>query len=91
MKTSLDENAINNSKGNNIINFISKDLNKPPLSNILSDSNIELNLDEYKNKDLRCLTCYLIPKSDIRTIRNGLVLGNDKNKYKVYQYQQVKI
>ena len=62
MKTSLDENIINNnSKGNNIINFISKDLNKPPLSNILSDSNMELNLDEYKNKDFRCLTCYLIP------------------------------
>lgn len=36
-------------------------------------------------------TCYLIPKSDIRTIRNGVVLGNDKNKYKVYQYPQVKI
>ena len=69
MKASLDENVINNSKVNNSINksvnninsFISKDLNKPPLSNILSESNMELNLDDYKNKDFRCLTCYLIP------------------------------
>ena len=69
MKNSLEENVINNSKVNNSINkavnnnniFMSKDLNKQSLSNILSESNMELNLDEYKNKDFRCLTCYLIP------------------------------
>ena len=69
MKTSLDENVINNSKVNNSINkpvtnitsFIQKDLSKPPVINILSESNTELNLEEYKNKDFRCLTCYLIP------------------------------
>ena len=69
MKPSLEENNINNSKMNNSINksinnnnsFISKDSNKISLNNMLSESNTEFNLEEYKNKDLRCLNCYLIP------------------------------
>ena len=36
-------------------------------------------------------TCYLIPKCDIKSIRNGVVLGKDKERYKVYQYEQVKV
>ena len=65
MKTTLEENNINNLKVNNGINksannnsFISKDSNKQSL-NRLSESNIEF--DDTKNKDLRCLNCYLIP------------------------------
>ena len=58
MKTSLEENIANNINNNN--SFNSRDSNLIS-NNMLSDSNIELNLDEYKNKDLRCLNCYLIP------------------------------
>ena len=86
MKTSLEENNINNLKVNNNRNksennnsFMSKDPNKQSL-NILSESNI--GLEEIKNKDLRCLNCYLIPfltlDSPSRTIDVNCNFGHGK-------------
>ena len=64
------ENNLSSSKINNSINkslnnydnnsFVSKDSNQIIL-NRLSRSNIELNIEENKNEDFRCLNCYLIP------------------------------
>ena len=53
----------NNSTNRNISNnnFFSKESVKVNSNMRLSDSNIELNIEEPKIKDLRCLNCYLIP------------------------------
>jgi len=53
----------NNSTNRNISNnnLLSKESVKVNSNMRLSDSNIELNIEEPKIKDLRCLNCYLIP------------------------------
>jgi len=69
MKSIVDENIQNIKKRHNSTNkdikinfrFFPKDLNKANFKARLSDPNIEFNRDELKNKDLRCLNCYLIP------------------------------
>ena len=42
-------------------NFSSRDSIKLNSKMRLSDPNVELNLEEKKPKDLRCINCYLIP------------------------------
>ena len=69
MKTIVDENFQKIKKRHNSTNkdikinfrFFPNDLNKTNFKARLSDPNIQFNRDELKNKDLRCLNCYLIP------------------------------
>ena len=100
MKATSEESIINNSKINNSINkslnninnnsFISKESNKISL-NMLSESNTELNIEENKNKDFRCLNCYLIPfltlNSSSHTIDISCNFGHSK-KINIDEYLQ---
>jgi len=69
MKITVDEKTQNSQNRNtgsnknlNVNNtLVSKDIDKATADMRLSDSNLEYNSDESKNKDLRCLSCYLIP------------------------------
>ena len=70
MKTTVDDKTQNNqnrnTSSNKILNtnsnsLVSKEIDKATSDVRLSDSNLEYNMDESKNKDLRCLSCYLIP------------------------------
>ena len=70
MKITVEEKPQNNQNKNagsnknlntNSNTLVSKDIDKATSDMRLSDSNLEYNMDESKNKDLRCLSCYLIP------------------------------
>ena len=69
MKITVDEKTQNNQNKNTGSNknlntnntLVSKDIDKATSDMRLSDSNLEYNMDESKYKDLRCLSCYLIP------------------------------
>lgn len=81
MKTEFNENNLNNSKGHNFISrpvnnnsFISKDQNNLKSNFRLSESNIEVN-EDFKNKDLRCINCYLIPFITLNSTTHSINLN----------------
>jgi len=81
MKTEFNDNNLNNSKGYNFISrpanndsFISKDQNNLKSNFRLSESNIEVN-EDFKNKDLRCINCYLIPFISLNSTTHSVNLN----------------
>ncbi len=81
MKTEFNDNNLNNSKGYNFISrpanndsFISKDQNNLKSNFRLSESNIEVN-EDFNNKDLRCINCYLIPFISLNSTTHSVNLN----------------
>ena len=87
----FNEKLLNNSKVNNFINrqininnnsFFSKESNKVSHNIRLSESMNEGNEDQ-KNKDLRCINCYLIPFLSLNTATHSINIncnfGHSKN------------
>ena len=78
MKYGKNENILNNSKiikSENIINdtrLISKESIKTSENLQLSDSNVDINTEDYKYKDLRCLDCFLIPLLSLNSLSHSI-------------------